>query len=199
MHQPSTVFGALHGDPGIPHQYMLPIADLSASRGIPIVFYNQIGCGVSTHLPSRPAEFWTMELFMAELDNVLAYFGITEDFDLYGHSWGGMLASSYVISRNPQGLRRLILSDAPASMELWAVGTNALLAEFPEAFREMLKKHELAGTTDSEEYQQGIQQFSEKHLYTVKPWPNELVNAFEALDADAIIYSTMYFVSFACE
>lgn len=180
----------LHGGPGIPHQYLLPISDL-ASRGIPIVFYDQIGCGFSTHLPKKPAEFWTTELFMAELDNVLTYFGIADNFDLYGHSWGGMLASNYVISRNPAGLKRLIISDAPASMELWAVGTNALLSGFPEAFREMLNKHELAGTTDSEEYQQGIQQFNEKHLCTVKPWPEELLSAFEALEADATVYSTM--------
>ncbi|KAJ7770592.1 proline-specific peptidase [Mycena metata] len=182
---------ALHGGPGIPHPYMLPIADLAASQGIPIVFYDQIGCGLSTHLPDKPAEFWTVELFMAELDNVLAHFGIMNDFDLYGHSWGGMLAANYVISRNPKGLSCLILSDAPASMELWAVGTNTLLSEFPQDFREMLKKHELAGTTDNEEYQQGIQRFNEKHLCTVKPWPAELLSAFEALEADATVYSTM--------
>ncbi|KAJ6631202.1 Alpha/Beta hydrolase protein [Mycena sp. CBHHK59/15] len=182
---------ALHGGPGIPHLYILPLAELTASRGIPIIFYDQLGCGMSTHLPDKPAEFWTVELFMAELDNVLAFFNVGHDFDLYGHSWGGMLAANYVISRNPKGLNRLIISDAPASMELWAVGTNALLAEFPQEFRDMLKKHELAGTTDSEEYQQGIQQFNEKHLCTVKPWPNDLVKAFEALEADATVYSTM--------
>ncbi|KAJ7260618.1 proline-specific peptidase, partial [Mycena rebaudengoi] len=181
----------LHGGPGIPHLYILPIAELATSRGIPIVFYDQIGCGMSTHLPHKPQEFWTVELFMAELDNVLAHFSIADDFDLFGHSWGGMLASNYVISRNPTGLKRLILSDAPASMELWSVGTNTLLDQFPDDFSAMLKRHELAGTTESEEYQLGIQQFNEKHLCTVKPWPNELVQAFEALEADPTVYATM--------
>ncbi|KAJ7825866.1 Alpha/Beta hydrolase protein [Mycena olivaceomarginata] len=77
-------------------------------------------------------------------------------------------------------------------MELWSVGTNALLHGFPKEFRDMLKKHELAGTTDSEEYQAGIQKFNEKHLCRVQPWPKDLVNAFEALEADATVYSTMY-------
>ncbi|KAJ7857409.1 Alpha/Beta hydrolase protein [Mycena olivaceomarginata] len=76
-------------------------------------------------------------------------------------------------------------------MELWSVGTNALLHGFPKEFRDMLKKHELAGTTDSEEYQAGIQKFNEKHLCRVQPWPKDLVNAFEALEADATVYSTM--------
>ncbi|KAJ7076113.1 proline-specific peptidase [Mycena belliarum] len=188
---------ALHGGPGIMHQYILPLAELAASQGMPVIFYDQIGCGASskatTHpdLENKPAEFWTAELFMAELDTVLAYFKVGGDYDLYGHSWGGMLAANYVISRNPQGLRRLVLSDAPASMELWAVGTNALLAEFPADFRAMLKKHEDAGTTDSAEYQQGIQEFNEKHLCTVKPWPADLVSAFADLEKDATVYSTM--------
>ncbi|KAF7356098.1 Proline-specific peptidase [Mycena venus] len=180
----------LHGGPGIPHQYLLSFAQLSA-QGIPVIFYDQVGCGLSTHLPKKPKEFWTVEFFMKELDNVLAHFKIHDDFDLVGHSWGGMLAASYVISRNPRGLKRLILADAPASMELWSVGTNTLLQGFPEQFREMLKKHELAGTTDSKEYQAGIQQFNEKHLCRVQPWPQDLLSAFEALEADATVYSTM--------
>ncbi|KAJ6514198.1 proline-specific peptidase [Mycena vitilis] len=180
----------LHGGPGIPHQYLLSFAQLTA-QGIPVIFYDQVGCGLSTHLPEKPKEFWTEELFMKELDGVLTHFNIQDDFDLAGHSWGGMLAANYVVSRDPRGLKRLILADAPASMKLWSVGTNALLQGFPEEFREMLKRHELAGTTDSAEYQAGIQQFNEKHLCRLQPWPQDLLNAFEALEADATVYSTM--------
>jgi L-proline amide hydrolase len=56
----------------------------------------------------------------------------------------------------------------------------------------MLKKHEVAGTTDSEEYQAGIQKFNEKHVCRVQPWPQDLVDAFEALEADPTVYATMY-------
>lgn len=56
----------------------------------------------------------------------------------------------------------------------------------------MLKRHELAGTTDSEEYQAGIQQFNEKHLCRVQPWPQDLMDAFGALESDPTVYSTMY-------
>jgi proline-specific peptidase len=182
---------ALHGGPGMPHSYILPLAELTASRGVPVVFYDQLGSGMSTHLPEKPKEFWTVELFMAELDNLLAHLGVADNFDLYGQSWGGMLAANYVISRNPEGLRRLIISDSPASMELWMVANNVLLAGFPQEFCEMLKKHELLGTTDSREYQQGIQVFNEKHICTVQPWPDVLIEAFEAVDQDPTVYSTM--------
>ncbi|KAJ7039857.1 proline-specific peptidase [Mycena alexandri] len=181
---------ALHGGPGVPHQYLLPISELAVSRRVPVILYDQIGCGLSSHLPDKPKEFWTVELFMVELDNVLAHFSIT-DFDLYGHSWGGMLAANYAISRAPNGLRHLIISNSPASMALWEEGNATLLAAFPKDFQAMLKKHEDAGTTESEEYQNGIQQFYDKHLCTVKPWPDALVKSFEALAADSTVYSTM--------
>ncbi|KAJ6571833.1 proline-specific peptidase [Mycena capillaripes] len=186
-----TPLVALHGGPGMPHSYILPIAELTASHGIPIVFYDQLGCGMSTRLPDKPKEFWTVELFMAELDNLLAHLGIATEFDLYGQSWGGMLAANYVISRDPKGLRRLIISDSPASLELWTVANNVLLSGFPEEFREMLKQHELAGTTDSPEYQGGIQTFNEKHICTVQPWPDVLIEAFAAVAQDPTVYSTM--------
>ncbi|KAJ7727389.1 proline-specific peptidase [Mycena metata] len=181
---------ALHGGPGVPPHYLLPLSELTVARGVPVIIYDQLGCGLSTHLPDKPKEFWTVELFMGELDNVLAHFGIT-DFDLYGHSWGGMLAANYAISRAPTSLRHLIISNSPASMALWEEGNATLLAAFPKDFQEMLKKHEDAGTTDSEEYQKGIQQFYDKHLCTVQPWPDALVKSFEALAADSTVYSTM--------
>lgn len=182
---------ALHGGPGMPHTYILPMAELTVSRGIPVIFYDQLGSGMSSNLPNKTKEFWTPELFMAELDNLLLSLGVADDFDLYGQSWGGMLAASYVISRNPRGLGRLIISDSPADLELWTVANNALLSAFPLEFREMLKKHELAGTTDSREYQQGLHEFNKRHICTVDPWPDVLNQAFAAVEENPTVYSTM--------
>lgn len=48
-----------------------------------------------------------------------------------------MLTANYVISRNPYGLKCLIITDAPASMELWSIGTNVLLEGFPQEFQSL--------------------------------------------------------------
>ncbi|KAJ6559848.1 Alpha/Beta hydrolase protein [Mycena capillaripes] len=159
--------------------------------GIPVIFYDQLGCGLSTHLPEKPREFWTEE-FMKELDNVTAHFKNHADFDLAGHSWGGILAVNYVISRNPRELTKLILADAPTSTELWSMGTRRTVAGISEGVRRDAQKHELTDTTDSMEYQAGIQQFNEKHQCRVQPWPQDLLSAFEALEADPTVYSTMH-------
>jgi len=60
----------LHGGPGAAHDYLLSLADLAGARAV--IHYDQLGNGRSTHLPDRGAEFWTVELFVRELHNLVA-------------------------------------------------------------------------------------------------------------------------------
>ncbi|KAH7928992.1 proline-specific peptidase [Leucogyrophana mollusca] len=181
----------LHGGPGMSHVYMISHSELFVTHGIPVVFYDQLGIGASTHLPDKPKEFWTVELFMDELDNVLDKLGIADDYDLLGHSWGGMLAADYASTRHPSGLHRLIISSAPPATSLWEQSMHQLLQGFPKEFREMLHKHEREGTTSDREYQDGMQVFYNKHTCTNKPWPQELTDSFAAMDEDPTVYQTM--------
>ena len=57
-----TPLVALHGGPGVAHNYLKPMEEL-AQDGWPLVLYDQLGCGLSTHLPNAPRHFWTIELF----------------------------------------------------------------------------------------------------------------------------------------
>lgn len=98
----------LHGGPGFPNPCMSPHEKLFGEmhlNGAPLIFYDQIGCGKSSHPHHEgegvgdPKTFYTVELFMDELENVLDHFGLREEgrrFDLLGHSWGGMLAADFV-------------------------------------------------------------------------------------------------------
>lgn len=121
----------LHGGPGSTHDYMLPLSAL-ASSDTPVVFYDQFGGGRSTLLPEKmgDTDFWTEDLFVKEFFNVLEYLKIGE-YDLLGHSWGGMLASR-IATGQPKGLNRLILADAPASIERFMVTANALKKHLPQ-------------------------------------------------------------------
>ena len=71
----------------------------SQLSSIPIIFYDQLGGGRSTHRPDAPKDFWTPELFMDELDNLLKHLHVQDDFDLLGHSWGGKIRMRKVPSR----------------------------------------------------------------------------------------------------
>jgi L-proline amide hydrolase len=61
----------IHGGPGAPHNYVLGIVNLIASTGRPVIVYDQIGSGQSTHLKDKPSEFWTVDLFKQELKLLL--------------------------------------------------------------------------------------------------------------------------------
>lgn len=125
---------AVHGGPGLSHDYLFTLEDLAAKFDTPVVFYDQIGAGRSTKIQEKKgdAEFWTEELFMNELDTLLNHLGIQDDFDAVGHSWGGMLLSRYSAVRQPKGLKHLILANAPASMPLWMKSMGVLLAKLPQ-------------------------------------------------------------------
>ena len=77
----TTPVVALHGGPGSTHHYIISIADLYVKYSIPVVFYDQLGNGDSTHLPEKVGDagsFWTEQLFLDELDNLLRHLGIQD-------------------------------------------------------------------------------------------------------------------------
>lgn len=85
----------LNGGPGCPYFYLEPIGALAREGSFPVIFYDQLGSGNSTHLPEKAGaeEFWTAQLFLDELDNLIAKLDIRR-YDLLGQSWGGMLGVS---------------------------------------------------------------------------------------------------------
>ena len=98
--------------PGMGHQCLRNLSLLSSEYGIPVVLYDQLGCGKSTHLREKrlDTDFWVPELFIAELESLLEYLGIAGDFDLLGQSWyvfqdpvRPMLISSHPKGRNAGG------------------------------------------------------------------------------------------------
>lgn len=103
-----------------------------------------------------------------------------------------MLAGHYAAARSPKGLKRLIIANSPASVPLFVTGTNALLDKFPPAFVENVRKLEAEGKTSSPEYQQGVMQFYSKHICTTNPWPQGLIDSFNAVEKNPTVYHTMY-------
>ena len=184
-----TPLVVLHGGPGAAHNYTLRIAGI-ARQGRAVVHYDQLGIGSSTHLPDHGADFWTVELFLDELDNLLAALGIAGSYHLLGQSWGGMLAAEHAV-RRPPGLRGLVIANSPASMELWLSGAAELRAALPPEVQRTLLAHEAAGTTDHPEYQAAEQVYNERHVCRVVPNPPEVAAAFKSMDENPTVYHTM--------
>lgn len=68
----------VHGGPGFTHDYLIQLKDLNERYGIPVVFYDQIGNGRSTHLQEKKGDegFWVEELFWRELEGLVQGLGI---------------------------------------------------------------------------------------------------------------------------
>lgn len=189
LHSGRPPLVVVHGGPGSTHDYLQNLAVL-ADEGWPVVHYDQIGNGGSSHLPGQGDDFWTVDLFLAELDNLLRQLGIADNYTLLGQSWGGTLAAAHAAAR-PAGLRGLVIANAPASYPLWLEELARIRQELPAGVNETLLRHEAAGTTDSTEYHQAMQVFYERHVCRLKPWPRDYTASFYEVYNDPTVYYAM--------
>jgi proline-specific peptidase len=183
---------ALHGGPGLSCDLMMCLRDLTSLYSIPVIVYDQIGIGRSSHVPEKKGDdsFWTCELFLNELDTVIEHFGIQDSYSIIGQSWGGMLAAMHAIQQ-PKGLKKLVLSNALSDMPLFAKEVMKLREALPQDVQEEMKKHEDAGTTDSEEYEKCVDVFFAKHIIKIDPLPDEFMASAVAYKENKNVYSTM--------
>ena len=186
---PLTPLVVAHGGPGATSDYVLSIASV-ASTGRAVIHYDQLGAGRSTHLPDRGSEFWTVDLFLDELDSLLQYLGIADNYYFLGQSWGGMLGAEHAI-RQPSGLRALVLSNSPASMALWRSEAERLRQELPAEVREALERHEAAGTYRDPEYLAATEVFNDRHVLRTKPAPPESLATRQFMEEDSTVYNVM--------
>jgi len=110
---------------------------------------------------------------------------------LLGHSWGGMLAMEYALTR-PGSLVSLILSSSPASIPQWIAEANRLRRELPQEVEQTLRLHEEAGTTDEPAYEEAMMVFYRRHVCRLDPWPKPWRRALAKLMANPEVYNTMF-------
>lgn len=176
-----------HGGPGMTHDYLRSVAG-DPHRAT--VFYDQFGNGRSGRLPDAAPGFWTVELFVAELEALLHHLGIASGFHLLGHSWGGMLALELAV-RGPVGLRSVVVADAFASTRTYLAAVAELVSGLPPESSSAIERHEAAGTTDSVEYQDAMRTFFRRHVCRATPVPAEVLTTLEAMATDPTVYRAM--------
>lgn len=189
LHSGLTPLIVAHGGPGCTWDYVESFEAL-AKGGRAVIHYDQIGNGNSTRLPDEGAAFWTVELFLNELHNLIAHLGIGSGYYLLGQSWGGMLGAELGITR-PAGLRALVLADSPASMPIWITETARLRADLPAETRAVLDQHEAAGTTDHPDYAAATKAFNARHVCRLDPAPDSVRRTNLAMQADSHVYNLM--------
>lgn len=171
---------------------MLPFALIYADYEIPVIMYDQIGSGESTRFKDRvlDADFWTPELFVEELDNLIKYLKLTS-FDLLGHSWGGYLASSFAIQERESGLRKLIICNSPSDVKSLPLATKKLMKKMPQAIQDAIEHCEQDGNFESDDGMAALTYVYTLFACRVQPWPKEMTDCMAAVAEDNTCYRTM--------
>ncbi len=111
----STLVIVLHGGPGANFKYMLNCISL-ADKGYRVVFYDQIGSGLSQRFPRSYylnfGEAAVEKVFYDELTGVINYYKKQPDQKvvLLTQSWGSMLGTGYA-AKYPDKVDGLILAE----------------------------------------------------------------------------------------
>ncbi|MDQ0427425.1 proline iminopeptidase [Planomicrobium stackebrandtii] len=174
----------LHGGPGSKSSDNDPLRQLGTER--PIIHYDQLGCGKS----DRPTdtELWTVERYVEELEQVITALKL-EEVHILGHSWGTMLAASY-LSKKPKGVCSIIFSGPALDAQRWERDQRNYLKQFPQEVQDTIEQSEREGTTDSAEYKQAMMDFYKKHMCRVDPWPKEMQEDLDEMNQQ--IYNFMW-------
>lgn len=178
-----------HGGPGCTHDYVDAFADL-AGDGRAVIHYDQLGNGRSTHLREAPSAFWSIALFLEELDNLTAHLGVAGRYNLLGQSWGGVLSAEHAV-RRPAGLNALVICSSPSSFPVWVSEALRLRQDLPADVRQALERHEASGDYGHPEYLAATEVFYRRHVCRLETWPDEVRRTFDAMASDPTVYLAM--------
>ena len=175
---------ALHGGPGSTSCNYSLLEPLGDQR--PIIRYDQLGSGRS----GRPDDLslWEVARFVEALDIIRQELKLKQ-FHLLGHSWGAALAGAYLVEKGTSGVASVIFSSPLLSTPLWIEDANYLRSQLPKDIQDILKLHEAADTTNSDEYRIASNVFYERHL--TRGVAKEKVNC-DGAPWNQIIYEHMW-------
>ena len=169
------VLMTMHGGPGMSHDYLLPLADLS-ENGITVFFYDQFGCGRSDE-PSDRSKF-TIDYGVEEAEALRKkVFGNRKVF-LMGSSYGGALALAYSI-KYQKNLIGLIISGGLSSVPLTVKEMNRLVGLLPDRFKEAIRKYEKVNDYKNPEYLEAVAEFYRRHLLRMDSVPDDVSRSME--------------------
>jgi len=154
--------------------------------GIEFYFYDQLGSNNSDQ-PTDPS-LWTLPRFVEEVEEVRRGLGL-DQFVLYGHSWGGMLAIDYALKYQGR-LRGLVISNMTAGIQSYLKRTAALKQLLPPASLARLTALEARQDYDNPEYDKiMMEQLYPQMVCRILPWPEPVIRAFR--HANQAIYNQM--------
>ncbi len=139
----------LHGGPGMSHEYLEALESFLPDNGIELYYYDQLGCNNSDR-PSDP-RLWTLAGYLEELEEVREGLGF-DQFVLFGHSWGGILAIEYAL-KYARHLRAMVISNMSAGMRSYMNRIAWWKQQLPASVQKQVDRFDALGDYSSLEYE----------------------------------------------
>jgi proline iminopeptidase len=167
----------LHGGPGSTHEYLEACDSFLPAAGIEYYYYDQLGSGFSDQ-PDDPS-LWEAGRFVDEVEQVRQSLRLSRDnFVLYGHSWGGILAIEYALAYQ-QHLRGLVISNMMSSVPAYnAYAEQVLMPEMDQVALAEIKALEASGDIENPRYMELLTEQHYVHHVLRMPeadWPEPAV------------------------
>jgi len=181
-----TVVG-LHGGPGLPHDYLAPLAAHGGDERT-VYLYDQFGVGRSDRPATGDFDRYTVDHYREEVEAFRAAIG-AERIHLYGHSWGGMLALEYALAY-PERVAGLVLANTFADMASAHDAVRETVETLSEESREAIATHEASRTFDAPAFQAALMELIGAHICRLESFPRPLSRAFAEMNHD--VYGLMW-------
>jgi proline iminopeptidase len=186
---PTAKMLLLHGGPGITHEYLEAFDSYFPAAQIEYYYYDQLGSAYSDQ-PDAP-ELWELSRFVEEVEQVRQALGLDRDnFYLFGHSWGGLLAIEYAL-KYQHHLKALVVSNMMSSAPAYnEYAQQTLMPTMNQTALAEIKSLEAAGDYENPRYMELlIQHHYVDHVLRMpyEQWAEPVSRAFKHLNADIYV------------
>lgn len=164
-----NVLLCLHGGPGAPHDYLLPLGKLGNAK-TKVVLYDQLGVGRSEK--PKDLSILSMEYSVEEVEGIRRGLNLGK-INLFGNSFGGALALQYAL-KYQNNLKKLIISSGLASVPETVAEMNRLRATLPADVQQVFAKYEEKWAFLHPEYLKAVEVFYHNFVCRLPEWPKEV-------------------------
>lgn|GEM_PF-73729 len=179
----------LHGGPGATHEGFAAFDSYFPGAGIEYYYYDQLGSHYSDQ-PDDPS-LWDIPRFVDEVEQVRKALKLDrQNFYLYGHSWGGVLAIEYAL-KYQEHLAGLVVSNMMSDGKAYDdYGRRVLSREIDPRVLAEINALEASGDTENPRYMELLlPSYYTKHLLRMplEQWPEPLTRSFEHLNRSVYV------------
>lgn len=186
---PLTPLIIIHGGPSGGFDYLLNYHELSKD-GRMVIFYDQFGCGRSTHFPYAEKDFWTISLYIKQLQQVISHLGIGNKYSILGHSWGGMLAAEFACCC-PSGLVGTVFASTPANIMTWRDESERLFRDIFSVSDEYIAE-EIMQAKIYQQPPEKLMKYYARHVYMLADEKEHIQRSNAQFNADPTAYHAMW-------